>query len=232
MARKRDGEKQERNAVWTRNTATVCALGAAAALACISWQVAAKRRVSLDSRTPPKMLPIDGDFPGGSTGIPADGYWTMDTSHGATPFFAGPGTDFMDAGVNPVVVTSPNVLDFGYNPAGAVRPRFAPLRTSALAARRPARLNSNAVAATGAGRGMVVASRPDAACLRCLTVTEDEWQRFHACSEVCVNADCASKCEHRNAVDNYGSAAPASVSKLCLRQCEVRASRPSGIEQN
>ena len=87
----------------------MCALGAAAALACISWQVAAKRRVSLDSRTPPKMLPIDGDFPGGSTGIPADGYWTMDTSHGATPFFAGPGTDFMDAGVNPVVVTSPNV---------------------------------------------------------------------------------------------------------------------------
>ena len=217
----------ERYSVWS--TVTVCALGAAAALACVSWQGAAKRPVSLDSRTPPKMLPIDGDFPGGSTGIPADGYWTMDTSHGATPFFAGPGTDFMDAGVNPVVVTSPNVLDFGYNPVGAVRPRFTPLRTSALAARQTARLNSNVVAAS---RDMVVASRPDAACLRCLTGTEDEWQRFHACSEVCVNADCASKCEYRNAVDNYGSAAPASVSKLCLHQCEVRASRPSGIEQN
>jgi hypothetical protein len=40
---------------------------------------------------------------GTSTGIPLDGYWTMETSHGVTPYFSDAGTDFLDAGVNPVL---------------------------------------------------------------------------------------------------------------------------------
>lgn len=37
-----------------------------------------------------------------------------------------------------------------------------------------------------------VATRPDAACYHCLQITQDEWQRYRACAEVCVVADCVA----------------------------------------
>jgi hypothetical protein len=60
----------------------------------------------------------------------------METSHGVTPYFSDAGTDFLDAGVNPQVVTSPNVLDFGYNPAGAVQRGAKFLKAAALSWKR------------------------------------------------------------------------------------------------
>ena len=70
------------------------------------------------------MLPIDGDYPGGRTGIGIDTYpeyLGLDTAHGVTPYFG-----------DPSVVTNPNALDF---PGGfARRPRrMAGLRQMALA---------------------------------------------------------------------------------------------------
>ena len=199
------------------------------------------RRTELgDSRTPPKVLPIDGDYPGGRTGIPLDGYWTQETSHGVQPYFSDAGTDFLDAGVNPVVVTSPNVLDFGYNPAGAVRTRGATFMRGTALAQRSARggkqgelptqqlegwANSygkgGQIYAYGKVGSAPVATRPDAACYHCLQTTQDEWQRYRACAGVCVVADCVGQCEEKNAAYNYGPTTPVHVTKMCMRQCEV-----------
>jgi hypothetical protein len=215
---------------------------------CLARGTGLWRRTELgDSRTPPKVLPIDGDYPGGTTGIPLDGYWTMETSHGVMPYFSDAGTDFLDAGVNPVVVTSPNVLDFGYNPAGAVRPRAKLMRGTALAQRASKQQGSKddgkqqwrklkeqqlegwgnsygkggQIYAYGKVGDAPVATRPDAACYHCLKNTQDEWQRYRACAEVCVVADCVGQCEEKNAAYNYGPTTPVHVTKMCMRQCEV-----------
>jgi hypothetical protein len=66
-----------------------------------------------------------------------------------------------------------------------------------------------------------VATRPDAACYHCLQITQDEWQRYRACAEVCVVADCVGQCEEKNAAYNYGPTTPVHVTKMCMRQCEV-----------
>jgi len=42
--------------------------------------------VQFDSFAPPSFLPPDGDYPGGSTGIPMDGYIGFDTGHGQQPY--------------------------------------------------------------------------------------------------------------------------------------------------
>jgi hypothetical protein len=161
----------------------------------------------------------------------------METSHGVTPYFSDAGTDFMDAGVNPQVVTSPNVLDFGYNPAGAVQPRGAKFLQGAALAQKHSpqgRLQTQQLDgwANSYGNGgqiyaydkigdAPVATRPDAACYFCLKTTADEWQRYRACSEVCVVADCVGQCEEKNAAYNYGPTTPVHVTKMCMRQCEV-----------
>ena len=215
---------------------------------CLARGTGLWRRTELgDSRTPPKVLPIDGDYPGGTTGIPLDGYWTMETSHGVMPYFSDAGTDFLDAGVNPVVVTSPNVLDFGYNPAGAVRPRAKLMRGTALAQRASKQQGSKddgkqqwrklkeqqlegwgnsygkggQIYAYGKVGDAPVATRPDASCYHCLKTTQDELQRYRACAEVCVVADCVGQCEEKNAAYNYGPTTPVHVTKMCMRQCEV-----------
>ena len=69
-------------------------------------------------------MPIDGDYPGGRTGIGIDTYpeyLGLDTGHGVTPYFG-----------DPSVVTNPNALEF---PGGfARRPRrMTGLRQMALA---------------------------------------------------------------------------------------------------
>lgn len=89
-----------------------------------------RRRVELDSRQSPKVLPVDGDYPGmkrlplppsfhiragsevgalpagGTSGIPQDGYWPLDTAHGVTPYFS-----------DPSVVYNANAIDFPYGAA-------------------------------------------------------------------------------------------------------------------
>lgn len=163
----------------------------------------------------------------------------METSHGVTPYFSDAGTDFLDAGVNPVVVTSPNVLDFGYNPAGAVRQHGAHvMKGTALAQRdvsgRQSRLRTQGLEgwANSYGKGgqiyaygktgvAPVATRPDAGCYYCLKSYTDEWQRYRACAQVCVAADCVGQCEEKYSAENFGPTTPVHVSTMCMRQCEV-----------
>jgi hypothetical protein len=58
----------------------------------------------------PKDLPA-----GGTSGIPEDGYWPLDTAHGVTPYFS-----------DPSVVYNANVVDFPYG--AAARSKRAPRR--------------------------------------------------------------------------------------------------------
>ena len=186
------------------------------------WQTHISRWTVLgDSRTPPKVLPLDGDYPGGYTGIPLDGYWTMETSHGVTPYFSDAGTDFIDAGVSPQVVTSPNVLDFGYNPAGAIRPRSAQMLKALGLGKRTNRVQLKSVdrqQLASAGESPV-ATRPDAACYFCLKTTNEEWQRYRACSQVCLKASCIARCEDELAANNFGVTTPVFVTEACVQQC-------------
>lgn len=210
-------------------------------IACL-WQHACMRTELQDRGgifTPPKVLPLDGDYPGGTSGIPLDGYWNMETAHGATPYFSDAGTDFMETGVNPQVVTSPNVLDFGYNPAGAVKSHTNSLKGSKLAQLgRPDRGQNKLQAqqldgwANSYGKGgqiyayskigdSPVNTRPDAGCYFCLKTTPNEWQRYRSCAQVCVVADCVGQCEEKYAANNFGPTAPVHVTKMCMRECEV-----------
>lgn len=92
------------------------------------------------------MLPIDGDYPGGRTGIGIDTYpeyLGLDTAHGVTPYFG-----------DPSVVTNPNALDF---PGGfARRSRMTGLRQMALAEDEAA----EGEAAEGGEEGEQAASGP------------------------------------------------------------------------
>ena len=74
--------------------------------------------------------------------------------------------------------------------------------------------------------------RPDAACYFCLKNTADEWQRYRACSQVCVAADCVGQCEEKNAASNYGPTTPVHVTTMCMRQCEMGGTFQYGIRNS
>lgn len=50
------------------------------------WGIQQQPRTGLWVGSPSKMLPPDGDYPGGSTGIPEDGYLAYETGWGEQPY--------------------------------------------------------------------------------------------------------------------------------------------------
>ena len=97
-------------------------VAAALAAACVVALIVSSARPSstvLSQYPPHKILPLDGDYPGGRTGIPIDSYpeyLGLDTAHGVTPYFS-----------DPSVVYNANVVDFPYGGAAA-RSKRAPRR--------------------------------------------------------------------------------------------------------
>jgi len=67
---------------------------------------------------PPKYLPPDGDYPGGATGIPLDGYLAYETGWGNDGPFHGELAPLQEAGVakSPSVQTLASIMDPGYKP--------------------------------------------------------------------------------------------------------------------
>ena len=77
---------------------------------------------------PQKVLPIDGDYPGGQSGIPQDGYWPIETGHGATPYYPSGGAEMSYA---TSIVYDPNCIEFpvsGMDPVGANKSRSSVLQ--------------------------------------------------------------------------------------------------------
>jgi len=157
---------------------------------------------------PPKSLPVDGNYPGGTTGIPVDGYWPLETSHGATPYFG-----------DPTVVTSPNVLDFSYNPAGARGRTRNHLRKTFLAQR--SRDTARATQMYDMSEQSVEPDmRADAACWHCTKSYQgNRYAMYTACSSICLAADCVADCEKQYSAHQYGPTAPDFLSKLCAGEC-------------
>jgi hypothetical protein len=68
--------------------------------------------------SPQKFLPIDGDYPGGQTGIPMDGYLAYETGWANDGPFHGETAPLQEAGIakSPAVQTLASIMDPGYKP--------------------------------------------------------------------------------------------------------------------
>ena len=202
-------------------------VAAALAAACVVALIVSSARPSstvLSQYPPHKILPLDGDYPGGRTGIPIDSYpeyLGLDTAHGVTHYFG-----------EPNVVTGPNSVEFGSG--FARRPRRTGLwqvaRRVALAEEGEEEGQESDVGPSRRAGGyfqyapvsnVPVATRPDAACYQCLQQDYDNWQLYAACSSVCVVSDCVNACEARNAGGQFGPDVPVFVSEMCMGECRV-----------
>mmetsp|Transcript_49696 Transcript_49696/g.155511 ORF Transcript_49696/g.155511 Transcript_49696/m.155511 type:complete len:197 (+) Transcript_49696:206-796(+) len=169
------------------------------------------KSLSISLYMPPKSLPVDGNYPGGTTGIPIDGYWPLETSHGATPYFG-----------DPTVVTSPNVLDFSYNPAGARRRSRNQLRRTFLSQLPEGEARATQMYDESDDNGEVD-MRADAACWHCAKSYQgNPYAMYTACADICLAADCVERCEQQYSAHQYGPTAPDFLSRLCAGECRRR----------
>ena len=75
--------------------------------------------------SPPKYLPPDGDYPGGSTGVPLDGYLAYETGWGNDGPFHGELAPLQEAGIakSPVAQTLQQVSKRGWRHAARMQQR-------------------------------------------------------------------------------------------------------------